>query len=328
MIDYQKTTVYVTGGAGLVGSHLVDLLVKRGARPIVLDDLSRPGMRNIQGHIHTGNVAYLDTADLRRSVPEIERGAVVFHLAARVTNIQANARDHLGMLQDNLLINANVIEALRRSRPALAVLASTVCVYPHDAPVPTSEEDAWPYRPEPTNEGYGLAKAMLEKQAEYLHRECGVPVVVTRFSNAIGLRDYYDHGSSHVVPALIRRIMDGEEPLRVWGSGNQTRVFVDASDLAQAVVDLADCPAAHDARPVNIGHDREISIRDLAYMVAEACGYPDLQIFFDTAYPDGHARRAVDNRRLQSLIGWVPDTPLETSIAYMVREYKNGGAHV
>jgi GDP-L-fucose synthase len=325
MIDWSVTPAIVTGGAGFIGSHVVDELISRGCtRVFVFDDLRRGHLENLDWARQHGDVVmcYEDLAD---GVPYHWYGnCAVFHMAARVTNIQSNQRDHLGMLQDNLAVNLNVIEAMMIDRPRVAVLCSTVCVYPHDAPVPTPEAAAWPLHPEETNEGYGLAKGILEKQAEFLHREHHIPTVVTRFSNAIGKRDYYDPDSSHVIPALIRRIAEGEDPLRVWGSGKQTRVFVDAIDLAVALVSLAETPAAWDAQPVNIGHKREVSIAEVARLVAKACGKPDLAIEFDTSHPDGHARRAVDNSRLQELVGWVPAYPLEESIEDMVAEYAAG----
>lgn len=328
MIDWHKTPAVVLGGAGFIGSHVVDELVDRGADVLVVDHLRRGCLENLEKALEFGNVQVV-MDDLTQCADLIwNPEAVVFHMAARVTNIAANRKDHLGMLQDNLKINNAVIDAMRLYPPKVAVLCSTVCVYPHDAPVPTPESAAWPLHPEPTNEGYGIAKGALEKQGEYLFRELGIPTVVTRFSNAIGLRDYYDRGSSHVVPALIRRIMEGEDPLKVWGSGRQTRVFVDARDLACALVDLAGCPAAYDSQPVNIGHKYEIDIGNLALLIANVCGKSDISIEFDTSYPDGHARRAVDNSRLKSLIGWVPDRPLESTIVEMVAEYKAGRARL
>ncbi len=317
---WGSTPVVVTGGAGFIGSHLCEALAGLGAKVRVHDNLSRGDYHNIM-HLTKCGATTLRDEDLRGEIPIWPRGAIVFHLAARVTSIRGNSRDQLGMMQDNLRINANVIEACRVWKPELLVLVSTVCVYPADAPVPCVETDAWPLHPEETNEGYGLAKGILEKQGEFLYREAGIPVLVARFSNAIGTRDYYDD-TAHVVPALIRRVLEGEDPLTVWSTGNQTRVFVDARELACALIRLAEMPAAHDARPVNIGHEHEISIRELAGLVAQACDRPKLPILFDDSYPDGHARRAVDNTRLRSLIGWVPDTPLEQTIAEMVEDYR------
>lgn len=321
MIEWKGQRVIVTGGAGFIGSHLVDALLERGAEVVVIDDLSRGHIENLVGW-HERLTLY--RANLRTFSPPLKPSDVVFHLAARVTNIQANRHDHLGMLQDNVILNWQMAEAVRRAAPLLYVPVSTVCVYPHDAPVPTPESAGWPMAPEPTNEGYGLAKGIQEKQGAYLCQELGIPVLVPRFSNAIGERDYYDTASSHVVPALIRRVMEGESPLRVWGSGEQTRVFVDAADIAEALVRLAETPAAHDGQPVNIGHGREISIRRLVHEVLAACEVAGRKVEFDTSKPDGHKRRAVDTSRLRSLIDWEPPTLLEETLAKMVGEYRAG----
>jgi nucleoside-diphosphate-sugar epimerase len=327
MIDWKREEVVVTGGCGFIGSHLVDLLVGYGANVQVYDNLSRGHMENVQDTMETGSLK-VEVVDLAEEQLDQIEGKIVFHTAARVTNIHMNRKDHLGMLQDNLRINTNLIESMQKYPPQLAVLCSTVCVYPHNVLIPTKEDWGWPLHPEETNEGYGLAKGILEKQGEFLWRELKVPVVVTRFSNACGPRDYFDRDSSHVIPGLIRRVMDGEDPLKVWGTGNQTRCFVDARDLALGLVKLAECPDAQDARPINIGHDREISMGDLGRMIVDECGKPDLKIGFDTKYPDGHARRAVDNTRLKSLVHWVPERPLEETVADMVTEYREGKSHL
>jgi len=324
-MGWDRQKVVVTGGAGFIGSHLVELLVNRGAGVIVIDDFSRGRIENLERVRWATGVA---ATDLTRDFPNnIQGGDIVFHLAAKVTNIQANQQDHLGMLLQNLHINTHVTDLVMHRKPKLFVAASTVCVYPHDAPVPTPESAGWPLHPEPTNEGYGIAKGVLEKQAQYLHDEHGIPTLVVRFSNAIGERDYYDWESSHVVPALIRKAHEHDEII-VWGTGAQSRVFIDARDIAKALVMLAENPAAHDARPINIGHEREITIAELVHLILDKCGCPDKPVRFDTSYPDGHKRRGVDNTRLRSLIGWVPDTPLEDTIERMVAEYRAGRARL
>jgi GDP-L-fucose synthase len=323
-MNWKEQKTVVTGGAGFIGSHLVRALLARGAHVTVIDDMRRGVRENVP---EGAELLVTDVACARMLVASLCRDAVVFHLAARVTNIAANQRDHLGMLQDNLKTNTAMIEAVQLARPRLFVATSTVCVYPHDAPVPTAEEDAFPYHPEDTNEGYGLAKAILEKQAEYLHREHGLPVIVPRFSNAIGERDWYDWESSHVVPALIRKAHEADV-IMVWGSGNQTRCFVDAADIAEGLIRLAETPAAHDAQPVNIGHRREISIADLMQFVLELSGQVDKPVRFDRSKPDGHQRRGVDNTRLRALTGWEPPTPLVDTLEKMIEEYRSGRAHL
>lgn len=327
MIDWTQERVIVTGGAGFIGSHLVDALVERDVKQVtVIDNMCRGCWGNITKAMKSGRVQ-LRQYNLRNEKFAIwSADTIIFHLAARITNIEANQRDHLGMLQDNLLINTGITNGVRKAKPKLYIPISTVCVYPHDAPVPTPEWAGDACHPEPTNEGYGVAKWVQEKQAQFLHDELTIPTVVPRFSNAIGLRDYYDWESSHVVPALIRKAHEHDE-IVVWGTGQQTRSFVDARDIAKALILLAETPEAHDGRPVNIGHDREVSIAELVFLILKLADI-DKPVRFDTAKPDGHARRAVDNSRLKSLIGWAPDMPLEDSLADMIAEYQAGRAHL
>lgn len=327
MDDWSKRTVVVTGGCGMIGSHLLDELAARGCEHfLVYDDLSRGSLRNIQAHLAAGRIE-LNAHDLVAVVPIFPPNVdAVFHLAARVTSIEENRHDHWGMLTRNLRINLNVAEAARIARPKLFVGVSTACVYPHDAPVPTPESYGEVCNPEPTNHGYGVAKFVLEQQVKYLCREHGIPAFSVRFFNAISpWRDYYDEATSHVAPALIRRVCQGEEPLTVWGTGTQSRVLVDARDLARALVDLAACEAAHDARPVNIGHEQEITIGDLALLICHLAGWENPVVYFDHSKPDGYPRRAADTTRLRELIGWVPSTPLAETLAAMIATYR--GAH-
>ena len=329
-MNWENERVVVTGGAGFIGSHLVDALAARGATDIlVLDDLSRGSMMNLP-LLKEGRqrLSVLDLADTGRLgyLAEVFDGAIVFHLAARVTNIKENRGDHLGMLQDNVRLNANIVEAARLARPKLLELTSTVCVYPHDAPVPTPESAGFPFHPEDTNEGYGLAKALLEKQGEYLHREHGIPVLVPRFANAFGPRDYYDE-SSHVAPALIRKAFE-QDTIEIWGSGNQTRTLMDARDIAEGLVRLAEEPRAHDAQPVNIGWADPISIADLAHLILKLSGMERKKLWFNRSQPDGHEVREFCCQRLVDLIGPPPSRPIEDTLADMIEEFAAGRAHL
>lgn len=327
-MDWTREKVVVTGGAGFIGSHLVDVLLARGASQVmVIDDLSRGTTDNLPKH----GALRIAPMDIRQSraiegLASVFRKAVVFHLAARVTNIRENRHNHLGMLQDNLRINTHVTQAAALSRPRLLEMTSTVCVYPHDAPVPTPESAAFPFHPEDTNEGYGLAKAVLEKQAEYLYRELGIPTFVPRFANAFGPRDYYDWESSHVVPALIRKIHERDK-IVVWGSGAQSRTLMDARDIAEALVLLAEEPRAHDARPVNIGWADPVSISDLVFLIMKLADI-DKPVEFDRTQPDGHAVRDFCNKRLIDLVGLPPCRRLEATLDDMIREYQDGRARL
>jgi nucleoside-diphosphate-sugar epimerase len=327
-------THIVTGGAGMIGSHLVDALVADGAEVRVIDNFIRGSMENLRGSMKTGQVT-VKTMNLERTGIPVLPSDVVWHLAAKVTGIEYNRHNQYDMLQSNLAMNYNVIESVRKGKPKLFVYVSTACVYPHDAPVPTPESAGDIGNPEPTNHGYGVAKWVGEQMVKHLTIEHNVPCVIVRFFNALGERDYYDHATSHVAPALIRRVMEGENPVTVWGSGKQTRALVDVWDIVRALMGLYDFMMTPQTlyegkydRPliVNIGHEREVSIAELVEMIVRICG-KDVGYEFDTSKPDGYPRRAADTALLRSLIGWVPDTPLEDTIEHMVKEFREGRAH-
>lgn len=322
----------VTGGAGMIGSHLVDALVARGEKVGVIDNLSRGTLSNLSKAADTGLVGVRTDIDLRAwplpfEAEDISEVDAIWHLAAKVTGIQYNRQHQFDMLQQNLAINYSVISSIARIKPKLFVYVSTACVYPHDAPVPTPESAGEIGDPEPTNHGYGVAKWVGEQMVKHLAREYEIPCIIVRFFNAFGERDYYDKETSHVAPALIRRVLEGENPLVVWGSGNQTRALVDAKDIARALVMLYDEVSPMHDFTVNIGHEREVSIRELAETIVKLCG-KDIGIEFDTSKPDGYPRRAADTTFLRYLIDWVPDRPLGATLEEMIQEFKEGRAHM
>lgn len=307
--------IIVTGGAGFIGSHLVERLLRQGHDVLVVDNLWRGRIDNLPPQVPIFPI------DLENNSPLTLPADVIFHLAAKVTGIHYNRLHQFDMMQRNLAINWKVAEWVANVRPSLYVYVSTACVYPHDAPVPTPESCGDVCNPEPTNFGYGVAKWVGEQQARFIHREYGVPTLVVRFFNAFGPRDYYDWATSHVAPALIRRVMEGQDPVEIWGSGNQSRALVDARDIAEALVRLMGCPAAHNAEPVNIGHRHEVTIRELFEAICKVSGrHPHPNFRLDM--PEGYPRRAADTTRLKELVGWVPGTPLETTLADMVQDYQ------
>jgi len=314
---WQGKRVLVTGGAGMIGSHLV---------VDVLDDLSRGSVGNLPergyrlwsyrlGSNGLCNCHYGPTF-LKEAFGEKD---VVFHLAARVTGIGFNMANDLLMMQDNLAINHEVAEMVREHRPERYVYVSTSCVYPHDAPVPTPESAGDVCNPEPTNWGYGVAKWVGEQQAKAIHKAGISKVAILRFFNAAGPRDYYDRETSHVIPALIRRFMEKENPVVVWGTGLQRRVFVDCRDLAKGAMLVAE--KGCDGEATNIGHMRDISIGDLAYTIREHTTRADIE--FDASKPDGYPARGADVTRLKKITGgWIPRLSLDYTVVDMVKDYK------
>jgi nucleoside-diphosphate-sugar epimerase len=319
----MKGKVLVTGGAGFIGSHLVMRLRDEGYHVTVVDNLSRGRLRNLGMQSPTDRKANLTMYPYPiESLNSLLGCDIVFHLAAKVSNIEYNRYHHLEMMQDNIRINSRMTELVAQYEPEHYTFVSTACVYPHDAPVPTPESAAHCCCPEPTNWGYGVAKWVGEQQARYLHRELDIPTTVVRFFNAFGWNDYYDWESSHVAPALIRKAFESDA-IEVWGSGMQTRVLVDAADIAKVLIRLLHCEdhGAHNGQPVNIGHRNEISILELAIRIKNLVDVGK-DIWCNDDKPDGYPRRAADPTRLESLIGEFDWTPLNHTLKTMIADYK------
>ncbi|HLF69333.1 MAG TPA: NAD-dependent epimerase/dehydratase family protein [Actinomycetota bacterium] len=311
--------VCVTGGAGFIGSYLTELLVSDGAIVTVADNLSRGSLARLSAVATDIRLVDADLGTAEGALAATQGQDVVLNLAAKVTGIEYNRHHHADMFTANMRIASSVIEAAVANRVDRFLVVSTACIYPHDAGVPTAETEGDRGTPEPTNEGYGWAKRMAERLGRYHSAESGISVAICRPFNAYGPRDHWDEQTSHVIPALIKRVMDGEDPVIVWGSGNQTRAFLHARDAARGMKLIAE--KATSADPINIGHDDEVSIRDLAQTIVGIAS-SGAEIRFDTSKPDGYPRRASDVTRLREVTGWVPDTPLGSGIEEMVAEYQ------
>jgi GDP-L-fucose synthase len=175
--------------------------------------------------------------------------------------------------------------------------------------------------PEPTNAGYGWAKRMGERQALWYAEETDMEIVIVRPFNAYGPRDYYDEATSHVAPALIKKVVDGDNPVEVWGSGKQTRALVHARDFARGIQLCAE--KATDPRPINIGHDEEISIKGLLERILALTGCNGREVFYNTEMPEGYPRRAADTTRLKQVTGgFVPQTSLDEGLTEMIEWYQ------
>jgi len=293
--------VCVTGGAGFVGSHLVEILVRQGAIVRVVDNLERGRPENLHAVRDVIEFQQRDLRDLYQAQEAVAGTDIVMNMAARVTGIQYNREHHGEMFTANTLIATNTLEAARQEGVGRYLCVSTACIYPHDAIVPTPESEGDRGSPEPTNEGYGWAKRMSEKQAQYYAHEYGMEIAIVRPFNAYGPRDYYDDKTSHVIPALVKKVLGGDNPVHVWGSGNQTRAFV---------------------------HDQETSIRELVEKICEMTGRSP-EIHYDSSLPEGYPRRAADTTKLRAVTGgFVPKISLEEGLAQMIELFESGKAPV
>ncbi len=298
---YRGKRVLVTGGAGFAGSHLVEQLVSLGAEVTVprrpttrLDYLSA-----VAGQVRIINA---DLAEPKGACVAVYNQEIVFHLAAAKGGGIVHSMQHHGSLfRDNMLTTIHMLEALRLSPPQRVVLTSSACVYPRHCNIPTPEEDGFRDVPEPTNAGYGWSKRMLEFVAGAYNEEFGLNVGIARPFNLYGPRDDFFALSSHVIPGIIRRLYDGENPLVVWGSGRQTRSFLYVDDLVRGLLLLGAHPDY--PGPVNFASPEEVTIQDLAALIVELSGR-DVALRVDPSRPDGQPRRAGDVSRARDELGF------------------------
>lgn len=281
--------VLVTGGGGFLGSHLVELLRALGADPVVPRraeyDLTRQ-------------------ADVERLYAEATP-KLVMHLAAEVGGIGANRESPGRFFYANAIMGTMMIEEARRAGVDKFVQVGTVCAYPKYTRVPFREEELWAGYPEETNAPYGIAKKALLVQLQAYRQQYGMNGIYLLPTNLYGPRDNFDPRTSHVIPALIRRMdearRDGLAELPVWGTGNASREFLYVEDAARALVLAAE--HYDGAEPVNVGIGNEIRIAELAGLIAQLVGYEG-RIGFDPSQPDGQPRRSLDTRRARERFGF------------------------
>ena len=282
--------ICVTGGGGFLGRRVVAGLQERGHEDVHV--VRRRDYDLVRGE------------DVERLYREL-RPQVVIHLAAVVGGIGAN-RENPGLyFYENLMMGVQLIEGARVHGAEKFVQVGTICAYPKFAPVPFREEDLWEGYPEETNAPYGIAKKALLVQAQAYRDQYGTNAIYLLPVNLYGPGDNFDLNTSHVIPALIKKFADAARTrspkVEVWGTGNATREFLYVDDAAEGIVLASE---RYDGRePVNIGCGREISIRDLASIIARETGFEG-DIVWDASKPDGQPRRALDVTRAAELFGF------------------------
>ncbi len=314
--------VLVTGGSGFIGSHLVELLLAAGAR-VTATATSEASAKRFLAHVH-GDVRWvygdlLDPAHCQRAMVGQDQ---LMHLAACVGGIEFNIKSPATIFRKNLQVFMNCMEAARAA--GLHVLVtSSACVYPRFCTIPTPEIEGFKDRPEPTNEGYGWAKRMEEFLGESYAKEFGMHVRIARPYNAYGPRDNFDPASSHVIPALIRRVYESKDQFVVWGDGSASRSFLYATDFARGLMTVAEKSPRTEA--INIGADEETTVAELARLLIELSGRK-LELVFDRDKPAGQPRRKCDTRTAEQLLDYRAAMPLRQGLQRTIEWHlQNGG---
>lgn len=310
MAFFNKKKVVITGGAGFIGSHLAELLVKSGAQVTipVLKNESLSNLNQVKSKIKTIVADLRLISDCKKVCHHQD---FCFNLAAVVGGIDFNNQHPATLLRDNSLIGINILEAARIKKIKRFLMVSSACVYRRQAPVPTKEEEGFIGEPEPTNYGYGWAKRILELAAKTYHQEFNMNIAVVRPYNTYGPRDHFNDANAHVIPSLISRVFADENPLTVWGDGTPTRAFIYVKDVIKGMVSAL--KKSSTAEPINLGTKEEVSIAKLARKIIKLSG-KQIKIEFDTSKPNGQPRRNCDTKKAKAKIQFEAQTSLDQGL--------------
>jgi GDP-L-fucose synthase len=307
-IFWQKKRVCVTGGDGFLGSFVQKTLTERGAKDIFIPTIEQYDLTDIN--------------DIRRMLNDAQPDLII-HLAALAGGIGANLARPAEFFYKNLMMGVPLLHEAWEQGVEKFVAIGTICAYPKFTPVPFKEEHLWDGYPEETNAPYGLAKKMLLVQSQAYREQYGFNSIYLLPVNLYGPRDNFNLETSHVIPALIRKMIDaenrGEDEIVLWGDGSPTREFFYAGDAARGIVMAAE--RYNGSEPVNLGAGMEISIKDLAQLISELSGFSG-RIVWDTSKPNGQPRRALDTTRAKEYFGFESEMPFEEGLKRTIDWYR------
>jgi GDP-L-fucose synthase len=301
MSFYQNKKVFVTGGHGFIGSHLVDKLKKLKAQVIA------PTRKE------------LDLALAQAINPALKNVDYLFHLAAHVGGIQYNNAHPGSLLYQNTIPTLNVVEAARLNNVKRTLIVSSACVYPRFCTIPTPEAEGFKDEPEPTNYGYGWSKRVAEILAKTYAQEYKMKIGLVRPYNVYGPGDNFDLNNSHVIPALVKKICDGQNPVTVWGDGSATRSFIYVTDVVEAMLLSLEKHPKPD--PINLGTKEEISIKNLTELIIKLSGQKT-SIKFDKSKPNGQPRRNCDTSKAEKILTFQATTSLKQGLPSVIKYYQ------
>jgi|TARA_B110000495_G_C23042378_1_gene626290 GDP-L-fucose synthase len=299
--------VLVTGGNGFLGSRIVSILEKKGISDLVIPDSKSDDLR------------------IKENCSKVTKNIdIVFHTAAKVGGIGLNQEKPGELFYDNLMMGVNLIEESRKNNVEKFISLGTICSYPKFTPIPFKEENIWDGYPEETNAPYGLAKKMLLVQSNAYKEQYGFRSITVFPTNLYGPGDNFNDNSSHVIPALIKKIQNAiksnHDSIVLWGDGTPTRDFLFVDDAAKGIILAAD--KYEKTEPLNLGSGEEISINHLAQLIMKIMNV-NLKIKFDTTKPNGQPRRCIDTEKAKNEIGFIPKTSLDVGLKQTIDWYLN-----
>ncbi len=307
MTFWENKQILLTGGAGFLGSYIVEQLAALG---VGKDQLTVPRSKD------------LDLRVWENCVKAVKGKDIVIHLAAKVGGIGFNQMYPGELFYDNAIMGIQLIEAARREGVEKCVILGTVCAYPKFTPVPFREDELWNGYPEETNAPYGLAKKMLLVQSQAYRQQYGFNSVYLLPVNLYGPRDNFNPESSHVIPALIKKFVEAVKEKKpsvdIWGTGAASREFLYVEDAARGIILATE--RYNKPEPVNLGAGKEISIKELVTIIGDETGFTG-EIRWDTTKPDGQPQRCLDTSRAEKEFGFVGEMPFEKGLRRTVEWY-------
>lgn len=308
MLSLQDKNILVTGGNGFLGKQVVDQLCKAGATI---------------GRISTPRSRELDLCQWSNCQQAVKQQDIVIHLAAHVGGIGLNREKPAELFYDNLMMGTQLIHAAYQEGVSKFVCVGTICAYPKFTPVPFKEDDLWNGYPEETNAPYGIAKKALLVQLEAYRQQYDFNGIYLLPVNLYGPEDNFDPRSSHVIPALIRKVYEaqerGDQELLAWGDGSPTREFLYSTDAARGIVMATQ--SYNEAAPVNLGTNYEVKIKDLVETICELMGFEG-DIVWQTDQPNGQPRRCLDTQRAKEKFGFVAETEFRQGLKNTIEWYR------
>jgi GDP-L-fucose synthase len=315
---WRGKKVLVTGGSGFIGSHVVDRLVSLGAQvtaSVFQDPVNLANLDHVKDRIR---MEVVDLTRLEDCMAACQGQECVFNIAHADGSVAFKKNRTAYILRQNMLITLNMLEAASQSNVKRFLVTSSAEVYPHDAPVPTPEDEAFT-KADRLSDGYTWSKRMSELAARVWTHEHNMQIAIARPNNVYGPRDYFDEGRGRVIPMFIKNAVEQEKPIVIWGDGSAVRSFLYVEDLARGLVDLVEKYPECDA--VNFGGEEEITLRELAEMVLRLSG-SKVKVICDTSKPAGAPKRTTNVQKAQQILGFRPSVSLEAGLRRTLDAYR------